>query len=105
MRSARSFIAADTGLSRVTETDPIERAMAIGGRINCQTETPAARATTSSSLWLRLRKVAIAPKRTQKGSTCSETVGVRKNDRKAMKAADMPGLSPVRRSISTKSIK
>ena len=47
------------------------------GKANCQTETPAARVTTSSSLRDKARKAPIEPNMTAKGITCSATTGVR----------------------------
>ena len=58
-------------------------AISTGGARNCQTETPEARATSSSSLRVRFKKTAIEPNSTQNGKTCSETAGVRRSDRKA----------------------
>ena len=78
--------------------------MNIGGTRNCQTEIPDARATSSSSLRVRLRNTAIEPNRTQNGSTCSLTAGVRSKDRKATRAVVTPAMLPVRRNSSTKSI-
>ena len=72
--------------------------------MNCQTETPAARATTSSSLRDRLRNAIIAPNSTAKGSACSATIGVCRNDSQAISGPVAPGVSPERRSVSTKSI-
>src|SRR5450432_2596565 len=57
---------------------PINSTTSTGGERNCHTETPAARATTSSSLRERLRK--------------------------AINAPVAAGLSPARRSVSTRSI-
>ena len=46
----------------------------------CQTDTPAARATTSSSLRDRLRNAIIEPNSTANGNACSAKVGVRRNE-------------------------
>ncbi|KAJ8622555.1 hypothetical protein MRB53_031084 [Persea americana] len=67
-------------------------------------ETPEARATRSSSLRVRLRNTAMEPNSTQNGSTCSDTDGVRRNERKATFIVVTPAMLPVRRSSSTKSI-
>ena len=74
-----------------------------GGARICQTETPAARATTSSIFRERLRKAIIEPNSTANGSACSATVGVRRNDSAAMSKPVAFGASPERRSISTRS--
>ena len=74
-----------------------------GGARICQTETPAARATTSSILRDRLRKAIIEPNRTANGSACSATVGVRRKERAAISRPVAFGASPERRSISTRS--
>ncbi len=81
---------------------PRPSAAKAGGARNCQTETPAARATTSSSLRVRLMKAAIAPNRTTKGRICSVTIGVSRRASQAIKAALALGLSLERRSSSTK---
>ena len=73
---------------------PIETITTSGGAKICQTETPAARATTSSILRDRLRKAIIEPNRTAKGSACSATVGVRRNDSQAMSKPVAFGASP-----------
>ena len=64
-----------TGLKMVTPKAPIARAITIAGVRNCQTETPAARATISS--WLRVirHKARMAPSRTAKGRTSSAVWG------------------------------
>jgi hypothetical protein len=54
-------------LKTVTASTPINMAKTIAGARNCQTETPAARATTSSLLRVRRQNAIIAPKRTAKG--------------------------------------
>ena len=74
-----------------------------GGARICHTETPAARATTSSNLRDRLRNAIIEPNSTANGSACSATVGVRRKDRSAIRGAVALGASPERRSISTRS--
>ena len=76
-----------------------------GGTRKPQTDTPAARAITSSSLRVRLTKAAIVPNRTAKGRICSDTDGTRRKDISATKPACAPGTSPARRSNSTKSIR
>ncbi len=87
MTSARCFICAETGFSTAIEAMPMKSAMPTGGSRNCQTETPAALATISSSRRVRSMKAVIVPKSTQNGSTCSATDGVRKNERKATKSS------------------
>ncbi len=72
--------------------------------MNCQAETPAARATTSSSFRERLRNEIIAPNRTAKGKACSATIGVCKSETHAISGPVAPGVSPERRSISTRSM-
>ena len=84
-------------------TTPIASAMPSAGAMNCQTDMPAARATTSSSLRVRLMKAAMAPNSTAKGSTCSVTAGTRNSDRKAIRGAVASLTSLARRSRSTKS--
>ena len=105
IRSARCLSAADIGLYSVIANTPTRATISTGGNRNCHAESPAARATTSSSLRDRLRKANIAPNSTAKGSTCSETAGTRSSDRKATKPAEAPWTSLERRSISTKSIR
>ena len=57
----------------------------IRGGINiCQTDTPAARATTSSIFRDKFRNAIIEPNRTANGNACSAIVGVRRNDRPAI---------------------
>ena len=56
-----------------------------GGVKICHTETPAARATTSSIFRDRFRNAIIEPNRTANGKACSANVGVRRNDRPAMR--------------------
>ena len=98
------LIAAESGLSKVTDAMPIITAMSTGGPRNCHTEMPEARATSSSSLRVRLRNTAMDPNSTQNGSTCSDTAGVRSSERKATDHVVTPAILPVRRSSSTKSI-
>ena len=74
-----------------------------GGAKICQTETPAARATTSSIFRDRLRKAIIEPNSTANGSACSAKVGVRRNDNAAINNPVAFGASPERRNISTRS--
>src|SRR6516162_3388307 len=81
IRSDLCFIQADAGLYAATEMIPMKTLTTSGGVRNCQTETPAARATTNSILRERLRKVIIDPNRTANGSACSATVGVLRNER------------------------
>ena len=70
----------ERGCRALTTTIPIADAINSGGAMNCQTETPAARATTSSSLRDKLRNEIIAPNSTAKGSACSATIGVCNSD-------------------------
>ena len=83
---------------------PIAAATKTGGAMNCHTDTPADRATTSSSLRDKLRNAIIAPNNTAKGRACSATIGVCSSDSQAISGATAPGVSPERRSISTTSI-
>ena len=73
--------------------------------MNCQTERPAARATTSSSFRVRLRNATMAPKSTENGKICSVMVGTRSSERNATPAVVAPLASPERRSSSTKSLR
>ena len=105
MRAARCLETAEIGLYSVVVTMPSSSAMATGGTRNCQTETPAALATTSSSFRVRLRKANMAPNSTEKGKICSVMVGTRSSDRNATPPVVAPLASPERRSSSTKSLR
>ena len=74
------------------------------GDRNRQTETPAARATTSSSRRERFKNAIIDPSSTANGKACSATIGVCRSDSHAISKPLAPGVSPVRRSVSTRSI-
>ena len=69
----------------MTDNTPMSTITASGGVRNCQTDSPAARATTSSILRDKFRNAIIDPNRTANGKACSATVGVRRNDSPAMK--------------------
>ena len=57
-------------MNSITPTAPIRNAMVIEGVRNCQTETPAARATINS--WLRVMRdsAKMLPNSTANGVTC-----------------------------------
>ena len=63
-----SSIAADSGLINVIETIPSRMVIVNAGRMNCQAEIPAARATTASLARARRQKVSIAAKRVMNGN-------------------------------------
>jgi len=65
--------------------------------MNCQAETPAARATTNSSFRDRLRNEIIVPKRITKGRACSAKIGVCRSESHAIKSPVAAGVSPERR--------
>ena len=75
----------------------------IGGVKICQTDTPAALATTSSIFRDKLRNAIIEPNRTANGRACSANEGVRKNDSRAMRTPVARCESPERRINSTRS--
>ena len=87
----------------MTENTPMRSITASGGVRNCQTDTPAARATTNSILRDKFRNAIIEPNRTANGRACSAIVGVRRNDRPAMSIPVARCESPERRSNSTRS--
>jgi hypothetical protein len=58
------------GLKTVIISTPMTMPAVKGGARNCQTDTPAARATTSSLLRVRRQNAIIVPNRMTKGMTC-----------------------------------
>ena len=66
--SKRAVVAEASGLTTVMKRPPSSAAMTSAGSRNCQTETPAARATTSSRLRVIFAKVTMPPTSTMKGS-------------------------------------
>ena len=90
-------------LVKVSGHDHARHDEANGGVRNCQTDNPAARATTSSILRDRFRNAIIDPKRTANGKACSATVGVLRNDRAAKSIPLACWESPERRSSSIRS--
>lgn len=74
---ARSLKSAETGLNTKVEKMPIRKATRTGGVMNCQTESPTARATTSSSRRDSSTNVTMPPNSTAKGSNCSVKAGAR----------------------------
>ena len=80
-------MAVDIGLKAATSPTPKINATTSGGARNCQIDTPAERATASSSRRDRLRNAAIAPISTTKGRACSATIGVCSNASQAIDAA------------------
>ena len=87
----------------MTDNTPMRTITASGGVRNCQTDSPAARATTNSILRDKFRNAIIDPNRTANGNACSATVGVRRNDRPAIRIPLARWESPERRSSSTRS--
>ena len=73
--------AARDGRNRIVEQHESDRRAGrrriIAGSMNCHTEIPAARSTTSSEERLSIRKMPIVPIRTAKGRTSSEKDGKR----------------------------
>ena len=71
--------------------------------MNCQAETPAARATTSSWLRVSRQKVNMAPKRMAKWTVFCTVSGSFSSVRPMVMAKVTSSLSATRRSISTNS--
>ena len=87
----------------MTDNTPMRVITASGGVRNCQTDSPAARATTNSILRDKFRNAIIDPNRTANGSACSATVGVRRNDKPAIIIPVACCESPERLKSSTRS--
>ena len=73
--SKRASIVEAIGLNTVTATTPTINATRIAGIRNCQTETPAARATTSSLLRVSRQNASIVPNRIANGMTSCAVCG------------------------------
>ena len=73
-RSVASIVEA-IGLNTVTATIPTSSATSTAGVRNCQTETPAARATTSSLLRVSRQNASIVPNRMANGITSCAVCG------------------------------
>ena len=72
--------------------------------MNCQTETPAARAMTSSLLRVTRMKAAMLPNSTAKGSVSLPMVGSLRKDMEARMPKEMSFWLDARRVSSTRSI-
>ena len=74
------------------KASPSRKATTIAGSMNCHTEIPAARSTTSSEDRLSIRNTMMVPINTAKGRVSSENDGKR---RMVIQASTMPGTSSV----------
>ena len=74
--SKRASIDEAIGLNTVTATTPTTSATSTAGIRNCQTETPAARATTSSLLRVNRQNASIVPNRIANGMTSCAVCGI-----------------------------
>jgi hypothetical protein len=101
--SARANSAAETGLTAPMPKMPMAKAHRIGPSRNCQAESPAARATTSSDERLRRQKAQIPPSRTAKGRISSTAQGTRSAAISTIRPKVAFGREAERRSSSRKS--
>jgi len=102
-RALRQEAAAETGLSPPTAKSPRARAHSTGPPRNCQAESPAARATTSSEERVSRQKAQMPPSRMAKGRIVMTTQGVRSSAISTMRLKVASGREAERRSNSRKS--
>lgn len=82
---------------------PMTMAARLAGIRNCQAETPAARATTSSIFWLSCVSVIIAAKRQANGKALSRKIGAFRADNCSKASIEASDFSAALRNCSTKS--